>query len=98
MVPGAAPVPTYGVPVPGRKHEREHPTRQFTVGDLQEVVDLAHASGLGDDTLVYVQTRRGRRRRRFVSEMRLGSVDWLDPADDFRVVLLVARSEWRRRP
>lgn len=82
----------------GRKREREHPTRQFTVGDLQEVVDLAKAAGLVDDAPVWVQTRRGRRNRRFVSEMRLGSVDWIDPADDFRVLLLVARSEWRLRP
>jgi hypothetical protein len=82
----------------GRKREREHPTRQFTVGDLQEVVDLARAAGLSDGAPVWVQTRRGRRNRRFVSEMRLGSVDWIDPADDFRVLLLVARSEWRLRP
>jgi hypothetical protein len=80
-----------------RKREREHPTRQFTVGDLQEVVDLAKSSGLADDAPVWVQTRRGMRHRRFVSEMRLGSVDWLDPADDYRVLLLVARSEWRLR-
>jgi hypothetical protein len=82
----------------GRKQEREHPTRPFTVGDLQEAVDLAHASGLSDDAAVFVQTRLGRRRRRFVAEMRLGSVDWIDPADDYRVLLLVTRSEWRRRP
>ena len=82
----------------GRKREREHPTRNFTVGDLQELVELARASGLRDDAPVYVQTRLGLRRRRFVAEMRLGSVDWLDPTDDFRVLLLVARREWRLRP
>jgi hypothetical protein len=81
-----------------RKNVREQPDRVFTLGDLQEAVDLARASGLADDAPVWVQTRRGRRDRRYVSEMRLASVDWLDPADDFRVVLLVARRNWRLRP
>jgi hypothetical protein len=81
-----------------RQTEREQPTRVFTVGDLQEVVDLARVHGLYDDAPVWVQTRRGRRRRRFVSEIRLGAVEWLDPADDFRVLLLVARSQWKSRP
>ena len=70
----------------------------FTVGDLQEVLDAARLAGLYDDAPVWVQTRRGRRHRRFVAEMRLGTVDWLDPTDDFRVLLLVARSQWKLRP
>jgi hypothetical protein len=81
-----------------RKHDRESPTRAFTVGDLQEAVELARASGLGEDARVFVQTRRGRRNRRYVAEMRLASVDWLDPADDYRVLLLVSRRQWRLRP
>jgi hypothetical protein len=78
--------------------ERENPTRVFTVGDLQEAVDAARLAGLHDDAPVWVQTRRGRRERREVAEMRLATVDWLDPADDFRVLLLVARKQWRPRP
>jgi hypothetical protein len=80
-----------------KRDVREEPTRVFTVGDLQEVVDLARAAGLFDDAPVWVQTRRGRKLRREVAEMRLGTVDWLDPADDYRVLLLVARSQWRPR-
>jgi hypothetical protein len=80
-----------------QREVREEPTRVFTVGDLQEVVDLARAAGLFDDAPVWVQTRRGRKMRREIAEMRLGTVDWLDPADDYRVLLLVARSQWRRR-
>jgi hypothetical protein len=76
---------------------REEPARVFTVGDLQEAVDRAHAVGLGDDAPVYVQTRFGRRLRRWVTEMRRADVDWLDPTDNFRVVLLVTRSDWKRR-
>jgi hypothetical protein len=64
---------------------------------LQEAVDRAHAVGLGDDAAVYVQTRTGRRRRRFVAEMRRADVDWIEPADNFRVLLLVTRSDWRPR-
>ena len=81
-----------------RTPEREKPTRVFTVGDLQEVVDLARAHGLYDDAPVWVQTRWGRRRRRIISEIRLGAVEWLEPDDDFRVLLLVARSQWKPRP
>jgi hypothetical protein len=81
-----------------RNVPREQPERVFTVGDLQEAVDRAHAAGLGDDAPVYVQTRRGLRNRRFVAEMRLADVDWLDPADNYRVLLLVARRDWRLRP
>jgi hypothetical protein len=80
-----------------KRDVREEPTRAFTVGDLQEVLDLARAAGLFDDAPVWVQTRRGRKLRREVAEMRLGTVDWLDPADDYRVLLLVARSQWRPR-
>ena len=69
----------------------------FTVGDLAEAVERAKAVGLRDDTPVFVQTRRGPRHRRYIAEMRLCDVDWLNPADDFRVLLLVTRREWRRR-
>jgi hypothetical protein len=79
------------------RNQREDPTRAFTVGDLQEVIDLARAAGLYDDAPVWVQTRRGRRFRRYIAEMRLGTVDWLRPVDDYRVLLLVARSQWRPR-
>jgi hypothetical protein len=79
------------------RRERETPTRVFTLGDLDEAVHKGRAVGLGDATPVYVQTRRGRRRRRFVSEARLVDVDWLDPADNERVLIVVARAEWRRR-
>jgi hypothetical protein len=82
----------------GRKKVREDPTRVFTVGDLAEAVERARAVGLADDCPVFVQTRLGYRKRRYISEMRLSDVDWLNPADDFRVLLLVARREWRLRP
>lgn len=81
-----------------RRKRREEPTRVFTVGDLQEAVDRARASGLGDDAPAYVQTRWGLRSRRHVVEIRLADVDWLDPADNFRVLLLVTRRDWRVRP
>jgi len=81
----------------GRKKVREDPARVFTVGDLAEAVDRARAVGLADDTPVFAQTRRGFRNRRFIAEMRLCDVDWLNPADDFRVLLLVTRREWRLR-
>jgi hypothetical protein len=81
----------------GRKKVREDPVRVFTVGDLAEAVDRAKAVGLGDAARVYVQSRRGLRRRRYIAELRLSDVDWLNPADDFRVLLLVTRREWRLR-
>lgn len=81
----------------GRKKVREEPARVFTVGDLAEAVERAKAVGLRDDAPVYVQTRRGLRHRRFIAEMRLSDVDWLNPADDYRVLLLVARRDWRLR-
>jgi hypothetical protein len=86
------------VPVLNRRKRREDPTRVFTVGDLQEAVDRARASGLGDDAPVYAQTRWGLRGYRHVVEIRLADVDWLDPADNFRVLLLVTRRDWRVRP
>jgi hypothetical protein len=82
----------------GRRKGRREPLRAFTLGDLREALVRAADAGLGDDAPVFVQTRRGLRNRRFVSEMRLASVDWLDPADDYRVLLLVTQPDWRLRP
>ncbi len=93
----ASTVGAYRWRVPLRKKVREDPVRTFTVGDLSEAVDRARAVGLRDDALVYVQRRRGLRRRRYIAEVRLSDVDWLNPADDFRVVLLVTRRDWRLR-
>jgi hypothetical protein len=81
-----------------RKKPREDPVRVFRLGDLSEAVDRARSAGLGDDTPVYAQTRRGMRNRRYIAELRLSDVDWLNPADDFRVLLLVTRRDWRPRP
>ena len=80
-----------------RSRAREAPTRTFTVGDLGDAVAKAYAAGMRDDALVLIQARRGVLHRRYLAEVRLDAVDWLQPTDNERVFLLVARRQWRRR-
>jgi hypothetical protein len=69
----------------------------ITLGGLRAAVDRAYDIGLRDDSPVVAQTRRGWRRRRYVASVRLGDIDWLQPADDGRALILVTRLPWRRR-